>query len=139
MTIHTRKLKHIVFELDGEAFEAQLQSWQIVDNTDDGDKIYSFGADGQNEDSEETNPDWSLALSFWSDWRLDGVSDWLWANKGRTVPFSITHNVDNAGEVVDFTGECKIKAPPVGGAARDTEKSDVTLPLTGEPDYDRAA
>lgn len=46
MTIHSRKIKLIEFSLGTDptdiAFECQVQSWNINNNTEDGEKIYSL-------------------------------------------------------------------------------------------------
>jgi hypothetical protein len=136
MSIHKGTLKYVSFDFDGNEFRAQLKSWKLNNNSDDPDKIYTFGPDGQNEDSEDEVPDWELELSFYSDWRTPtGISHWLWLNRGNTVTYTIHHNLGSTGEDPTFSGEVKIKAPSVGGDVRTTEVTDLTLPVVGEPDY----
>jgi hypothetical protein len=140
VSIHKQQLKYISLEVDGSEFRAQLKEWHLNNNTDTPDKIYTFGPDGSNEDSEDVVPDWELELSFYSDWRApEGISHWLWTNKGRTVTYTIQHNLGVTGENPTFSGELTVVAPSVGGAARETEITDITLPVVGEPDYDPPA
>ena len=140
MTIHKRKIKLIEFGLGTApsdiAFECQVSEWTLNNNTEDGDKIYTLCPDG--EDTEEVDPDYTLDLTFYSDWRSDGISDYLWKHDGETVDFQLDHHPDIPAEHVTWTGQVKIKAPNVGGAARDTEVTEVTLVCVGKPDYVRA-
>lgn len=135
MAVHQRKLKLIEFGLGAEQFECQIRSWKLNNNTPDGDKGYTFCPDGAY--IEETEPDWSLDLTFLSDWRTSGVSHYLTTNDGTDVPFALDHHPDIPGEHVQWTGTVHIKAPSVGGDARTTETSEVTLQLVGEPTYTR--
>ncbi|HEY0638714.1 MAG TPA: hypothetical protein VGD67_13775 [Pseudonocardiaceae bacterium] len=133
--IHHKRLKLIEFALGVEQFECQVRSWQLVNNTPDGDKVYTFCPDG--EDVEETDPGYALELSFFSDWRSGGISDYLWDNDGSTVAFTLNHHPGVTGEHVQWTGEVRIKAPSVGGEARATEVTEVTLQCIGKPEYTR--
>ncbi|MFI6160391.1 hypothetical protein ACIA59_10625 [Micromonospora haikouensis] len=135
MSIHHRKIKQIQFGLDGEQFECQVQSWTLSNNSDDGEKIYTQCPDG--ESREEADPDWALEVTFFSDWREDGVSDFLTMHDGETLPFTIDHHPDIPAEHVRWTGEVLIKAPSVGGEARTTEQTEVTLQCVGKPVYSR--
>lgn len=135
MTIHNRKLKLITFSFGGTNFECQIRSWKLSNGTDDGDKIYTFCPDG--EAREEADPDYSLELGFFSDWRSGGISDYLVANDGTTVAFTLDHHPDIPAEHVRWSGSVKIKAPDVGGDARGTEMQEITLPIIGKPTYVR--
>jgi hypothetical protein len=141
MTIHSRKIKLIEFSLGTDpadiAFECQVQSWNINNNTEDGEKIYTLCPTG--EDEEETDPDYSLSITAYADWRSDGFSDFLWANDGETVAFTLHHHPDIPAEHVSWTGQVKIKAPTVGGEARTTEMTEVELSIIGKPVYARVA
>lgn len=139
MAIHKRKIKLVEFSLGTDptdiAFECQLSAWNIVNNTEDGEKLYTLCPTG--EDTEETDPDYALELTFFADWREDGISDFLWANDGDTVAFVLHHHPDIPAEHVTWTGSVKIKAPNVGGEARENETTEVTLQCIGKPVYDR--
>lgn len=138
MTINNRKLKIITFTLGGNQFQCQLQSWTMNNGTEDGERFYTFcGGGSEGEFREDAEPDYSLELTFFSDWKLNGVSDYLTANDQQTVAFQLDHHPDIPGEYVRWTGSVKIKAPSVGGEARTTEKTEVTLPVIGKPTYAR--
>lgn len=132
---HSRKLKIITFTLLGTSFECQLQKWKMNNNTEDGERFYTFCPTG--EFREDAEFDYSLDLTFFADWRFNGISDFLFTNDQTRVAFVLDHLPDIVGEHVRWTGECKIKAPSVGGDARTTEMTEVTMPIFGEPTYSR--
>lgn len=136
---HSRKIKFSQLGFDGEQFECSLERWKLTNNTEDGEKQYVQcpGDDGTGEFREEAEPDWVLELRFNADWRVNGISDWLQVHNGETVDFQLDHLYDVVGEHVRWTGRTKIKAPGAGGDVRTTEKSEITLPVIGEPTYSR--
>ena len=135
MPVHQRKIKQVQFTLgndpDDIAFECQLQNFTIANNTDDGDVIYTLCPDG--ESREESDDDYALELTFFADWRADGISDFLWDHDKEVIGVTLDHHPDIPGEHVRFTGQVRIKAPNVGGEARSTEMTEVTLPFIGKP------
>jgi hypothetical protein len=133
MAAHNRKLKVIEFAVGGTNFEAQISNWTLENNSEDGEKFYTFSPDG--EFIEEAEPDYALTLTFFSDWRSDGISDYLVANDGMNAAFTLDHHPDVAAEHVTWTGTVRIKAPNVGGEARTTETQEVTLQCIGKPTY----
>jgi len=135
VTARSRKLKIITFTLAGVSFQCQLQSWKMNNNTNDGDRFYTFCADG--EFVEDAEPDYTLELKFLADWTLSGVSDYLWSNDLQVVAFILDHLPDIAGEHVRWSGNAKIKAPTVGGDVRTTELTEATLKCIGKPTYVR--
>lgn len=135
MPLHNRRLKLINFTLDGDSFECQVKTWSLDPGESDGERLYSYCPDGQ--DVEETDPEPMLELTFFSDWRSGGISDFLWANRGAVVPFQLDHHPDIPGEHVRWTGTVQLKAPAVGGDARTTEESEVSLMVIGTPVYTR--
>jgi hypothetical protein len=128
MTVHNRRLKTIAFSIDSVSFECQVQSWTLDPGIDDGDLQWSYCAT-DNSFVEETDPQPTLDLTFWSDWRSDGVSDFLWAHQGETVDFVLDHHPDIVGEHVRWSGQIVLKPGPVGGDARDTEQTEITLQI----------
>ena len=130
--VHHRRLKVIEFSLDLDGtpiqFECQLSNWELDPGEQDGDRRYTFCPDGEFE--EETDAEPSLSLTFFADWREDGISDFLWSNRGQVADALITHHPDTAAETVMFAGKVRLKAPPVGGEARTTEEQEVTLLVT---------
>lgn len=135
MTVHNRKVKIITFSLDGIQYECQVQTWNIANNTEDGERYYAQCPDG--EFREDAEPDYALELTFFADYRSDGISDYLWANDLALVDFVLDHHPDIPAEHVRWTGQVKIKAPNTGGEARTTEMTEVTLQITGKPTYER--
>jgi hypothetical protein len=135
VSTHNRKLKLIEFQLGDDNFECQVSSWNMANNTEDGEKFYAFCPDG--EFREEAEPDYALELKFFSDWRSEGISDFLTANDQMVVAFQLDHHPDRPAEHVRWTGTAKIKAPTVGGDARTTEMTEITLPCIGKPVYSR--
>ncbi len=137
MTVN-RKLKIITFTLGGNSFQCQLNEWHMKNGTEDGEKFYTFCGPGtEGEFREDAEPDFSLELKFFADWHLNGISDYLWLNDQLTVAFVLDHHPDLIGEHVRWAGSCKIKAPDVGGPARTTERTDITIPVIGKPAYSR--
>lgn len=137
MSLHNRKLKQITFDLDGSEFQCQISQWQLTNNTEDGEKIYSFCPDG--EAIEETDADWALDLTFYSDWTVNGISDYLMTNDGEDVEFTLDHHEGIVGEHVRWVGTVRIKAPNVGGEIKTTETQQITLRCIGVPVYSRPA
>lgn len=133
--LHNRKMKQVVFDLGGTTFQCQLENIQIVNNTPDGEKIFSLCPDG--EAREETDADYALQLRYFADWRVGGISDFLQTHDGETVAFEFEHHPDIPTEHTIWTGDVVIKAPNVGGDVRVTERQEVTLSIIGTPEYTR--
>ncbi len=127
MVAHNRRLKTITLEVDGVDVECQVTSWKLNPPQNVvGDKVYTFCPDG--EFREETDPeDWTLDLSWVSDWRVGGLNRLLLAESGNVLAFTLRHHPTTTGEAVEFTGSIYAQAPPIGGDARTTEMSEVTL------------
>lgn len=132
---HSEKIKIITFDIDGNSFECQVKAWQVVNNTDDGEKMYAQCPDG--EFREEAEPDYALELTFFADWRSGGVSDFLWLHDGENLTFQLDHHPDIPDEHVRWSGTVKIKAGSAGGEARTTEMTETTLAIVGKPTYTR--
>lgn len=138
MPVHHRKLKTLTFTMDGTEFQCQIRTWRVVNNTEDGEKFYTFcGPDEDGEFREDAEPDYALELGFFDDWQLNGISDFLTQNNNQVVAFQIDHHPDIPGEHVRRSGQVKLKAPSMGGEARTTESNEITLPIIGEPEYTR--
>lgn len=153
MTVHNRRLKFLqisVGELDSPdeadeiAFGCQVEAWQIVNNTPDGDKRFGFCYDPDQTDAEnaldgefreEAEPDYTLTATLFADWRSIGISTYATQHDGETVNFRIDHHPNIAGEHVAFTGRLKIKAPTVGGDSRTTEMSEISWVIIGKPTF----
>lgn len=136
MAFKHRKNKQITFAMDTTfEFACQISEWELSNDTDDPEKIYSFCPDG--EDYEEVDPAWSLNLTFYSDWTADGISDYFMLHDGETVSFQLDNHPDIPGEWVRWEGTLRIKAPNVGGEVRETETQEAELLIIGVPTYSR--
>lgn len=124
---HNRRLKLIEFSIDSEQFECQVQSWTIDPGIEDGERMYAYCPDGTF--VEEADPDPTLDLKFYSDWRSAGISWFLWDHMNETLDFQLDHHPDIPAEHVTWTGQVFIKPGPVGGDARTTEMTEVTLQI----------
>ena len=135
MTTHNRRVKQIVFTIAGVPFECQVESWQMLNNTPDGEKRFGLCPDG--EFREETDDDYALQITFFADWRSNGISDYLTLHDKETVAFVLDHLPDIVGEHVRWNGDLVLKAPNVGGGGRATETFETTLLVIGKPTYSR--
>ncbi|ALE74934.1 hypothetical protein AD006_01175 [Pseudonocardia sp. EC080610-09] len=136
MAIKHRKNKVITFALDTtNEFACQISQWELSNNTDDPEKIYSYCPDG--EDFEEVDPAWSLTLTFYSDWTEDGISDYLMLHDGENVTFQLDNHPDIVGEHVRWAGTLRLKAPSIGGEVRETETQEAEFQIIGKPVYSR--
>lgn len=129
--VHQRRLKVINFTIGAIAFECQLQTWTMNPGVQDGDRRYTYCSSGANSFVEETDDEPTLELTFFSDWRSNGISDFLWSNANTEAAFVLDHHPDIVGEHVRWSGTVLLKPPPVGGDARTTEVSEVTLQIVG--------
>lgn len=135
MTAHNRKLKTITFDLGGTEFQGQLNNWKMNNNTPDAEIFYVY-AEGE-EFAEDADAAWSLDMTFYSDWRSGGISDYLMSNDEEDVTFQLDHHPGFPAEHVRWTGTLHIKAPNVGGEVRTTETTEVTFQCVGKPLYSR--
>lgn len=135
MTATNRRLKVITFALGPFQFECQVKTWKLTNGTADGAQMFTFCPSGVFR--EQTDPDYSLDITFFSDWKLNGIADYLWANDQLDVTFQLDHHPDIALEHARWTGTCRVKAPDVGGDYGVTEESAVSLKIIGLPVYTR--
>lgn len=138
MTVHHRKIKMIQFSINTIEFNCQVQTWNVVNNTEMGDKQYAMcGGGSESEFREEGEPDYTLEMTVYADWRLDGISDFLTAHDGEIAEFTADWHPDIPGEHVRRTGRLYVKDPGMGGEARATETHEITLQIIGKPTYER--
>jgi hypothetical protein len=136
MPVHHRRLKLIELEIGETSYECQVQNWEIQNNTEDGERHFTFCPDG--EFREDADDDYALMLNFFSDWRApDGLSHFLTENDKELVTFTLNHHPDIEEEHVQWTGQIRVKAPNVGGEVRTEEMTEVTFPIVGKPAYSR--
>jgi hypothetical protein len=134
--VHQQRLKVVTFTLATTDFTTQMSSWTMQNNTALGTKTFTY-AGNISEFRTDTDNDYALALRFFSDWRSGGISDFLVINNRAYAAFQLDHHPDIVGEHVRWTGTCQLWAPSVGGDARITEETTVTLPVLGIPSYNR--
>ena len=131
MGANHRKLKSILLDIGGSNFERQLTSWQIKNGTGDPTITETYAPDGAF--AEAADDDYSMDLTFISDWTANGVSDFLWDHDAETVTYQLDHLYDIPGEHVRFEGEVLVKAPDVGGDQGATEQTTITLKCVLKP------
>jgi hypothetical protein len=126
------KLKEITFSIDSiTTFNCQIRGWQILNNTPDGEKVYTLCPDGETYD--QPDDDYALELTFLADWATSGISEFFWDNDGQVVAFVLDHMPDVATQHVRWSGDVRVKASSVGGTARENEEHTITLPIVGKP------
>lgn len=133
---HYRRLKIVTFTLGGTDFSCQLTNWSILNNTVDGTKTWSY-CGNSSEFRTETDDDWALQVTFFSDWRSGGISEYLYVNTRAVAAFQLDHHPDIIGEHVRWTGSVVLKSPTVGGDLRAIESTSATLLILGFPTYAR--
>jgi hypothetical protein len=136
LLVHTRRLKIVVFTLNGVDQSMQLNNWSILNNTVDGTKTWSYGGN-LSEFRTESDNDYALQVKFFADWRAGGISDYLWNNSRAYAGFILDHMPDVVGEHVRWSGTCVIKAPTVGGDLRTIEETSITMLILGVPTFTR--
>lgn len=127
MAIQHKRLKLITLTIGGTSIEKQVQSWKLDPGVKDGDHKYTFGAPPDGEFIEETDAEASLELKLFSDWRSAGISTFLWNNPNTEADFVLDHHPDDPASHVRFSGKVLIQPAPVGGDARETEMTEITL------------
>jgi hypothetical protein len=135
VTAHNRKLKRIIFDLDGAEYQAQITSFKMVNGTEDPEITYTF--EPGEEFADEADPTWTLDMSFVADWTVGGISTYLTEHTGEQVSFQLDLHPDQPTDHVRWSGQIKLKAPDVGGDVRTTEKTDMTFAIVGEPVFSR--
>jgi hypothetical protein len=135
-SVHYRRLKIVTFTLNGVDYSCQLNNWSMINNTVDGEKTFTY-CGNPSEFRTETDDNYALQLKFYADWRLAGISNYLWNNARAVAGFVLDHMPDIVGEHVRWTGNCVIKAPTVGGDLRMLEETSVTLLVLGLPIFTR--
>lgn len=131
--VHQRRLKVLSLAIGASEFQCQLKSWTLDPGTQQGDRQYTYCDDPLQDNSfvEETDDQPTLALTFFSDWRSLGISDYLWSNPNVTATFVLDHHPNIALEHVRWTGKVLLKPPAVGGDVRTTEITEITLQVLG--------
>lgn len=130
-TAKNKRLKTLTLTIGGiTGIECQVTSWKINPPQNNGDLVYTYCPDGSFR--EEVDPeDWTLDLTWVSDWTVGGLNRYLWANQGATAAFTLTNHADVTGWAVQWAGSLIVKAPPAGGDVRTTDMSEMTFTGVG--------
>ena len=136
MAVKHNKLRIAVLELDLIPFQEQCRIINLVNNTDDPEIFDTFG--GPNSSfAEAADPSWTLELTAYADWRSNGISDYLTAHDGETVPFRGVMHPDLVGETTQRQGFVLLKAPSWGGEIKTNDETVTSLAVIGKPTYER--
>lgn len=135
MTINSEKLISLTCTLDGTDYSFQLTTAQVVNNTPDGDRVFTYAASGVNEFREVPDSAWSIALKWVSDWKTAGLNRFLAANDGTTQTLAINYSPGGGAGTYDrtWTGSVVLKQPSDGGDVRTTSMSEATWNFIGVP------
>lgn len=130
---YVKKLKEVILTVDGNSWECQTESVTLDNSTDDPTQGFTLCPEGSY--YEESDPKYSLKFTALADWRVDGLSRFLWENDGATATFVYVLHPDEPASAVHWTGSLQIKAPSAGGEARKTEKQEITLVVLDKPTF----
>ena len=131
-----RKRKQITLSIDSVQYEVQVRNCIVLNNTEDGERQFTYGDGdgGPGEFREEADPDYALEIEYFVDWSEDGISWALSQLDGQVVDFEFTDYPDVPAWTVTWSGQIKVKAPNAGGEVRATDMQTVTYPIIGKPD-----
>lgn len=79
----------------------------------------------------EDNFTWELEVTLFQSFDAEGLTDFLFKERGKVHPFTFKPNNDHAQE---WTGNVKVRPMDIGGDVKKRNTSDVTFPLVGEPE-----
>lgn len=131
-TAKNQRLKTITLEIGGIAgVECQVTSWKINPPQNIGEKIRTFCPDGEFREEVDAD-DWTLDLTWVTDWTAGGLNRYLWANQDAEAAFELVNHPTTTGRAVSWEGELIVKAPPAGGERGETEMSEMTFTGVGD-------
>lgn len=111
----------------GTEWGAQVTKITLTPSVDSEDDLHVLSGDVLPGDDTFT---WELTATFFQDFDVDGVTDYLFDNRGQVLPFTFQPNNEHERA---WTGSIKCRPMEVGGEVRKRNTSDVTFPLVGEP------
>jgi len=117
------------------SFQDQVTDWRLENGAGEGDRTPTYSPEG--EVVEDAEPEYTLNISFFHDWRVGGISDFLQVNRGQEAAFVAVQHADLAELTHHYSGTLKLKAPPAGGAAGENDAAEVELTVIGRPTYTR--
>lgn len=136
MTIKNKRFKTAVVTFTTPVladFSCQLMSLAPTNNTPDGERFYTYCADGTGEGRDDADPDWSVTLKGKHDWSTGGISRYLSTNDGKQVEIKINFDNTVTGWDRTWTGTVLLRDPGDGGDARSPQEFEVTLQYIGKP------
>lgn len=126
MVAYNKRLKEITLTIGAISIECQVTEWKINPPQNVGDLVYTFCPAGEFRE-EVDSEDWTLDLTWVTDWRTGSLNRYLWANDGATAAFVLTNHPTTVGSKVQWSGNLLVHAPAAGGAARETEMTEMTF------------
>lgn len=137
MTINYKKYTTAVIEFGGTTpdYSCQVTTAQILNNTPDGERVFTFCASGNGEFRETPDAAWAVTLKWISDWTTStGFNQYIAAHDGQTLSLTVHFdNGDSSGYGRTWTGNVVVKQPSDGGDVRTAETSEVTWNYIGIP------
>lgn len=113
------------------SLSSQVTNCRVTPNVDTGDPINVLSGESVPGDRDET---WVLAGTIVQDLgAVDGVAEWLFANRGTTVPFVF---VPNTAAGKQFSGDVTVEMIEIGGDTKTKPTSDFEWQISGDPDLD---
>lgn len=136
MPIANRRFKTAVITFTNPAladFSCQMMALNPTNNTPDGDRFYTYCADGTGEGRETVDPEWSVTLKGKHDWQAGGISRYLHANDETDVEMILRFDNAVTGWDRTWTGTVRLKSPGDGGDTRAPEEFEVTFQYRDKP------
>jgi hypothetical protein len=139
---HIRRLKILTLTLGSTEISGQVNSWNFDPGFKLGDQVWTFSTagEGHNMAYEETDPQATLQIKFFDDWRNGGISDFLYSTTPNTVvTFALEHHQDITAEHISLAGSLVVLPHVIGGDARANEQGDQTFGVLAGFTYDGAS
>lgn len=115
-------------------FSCQLMAITPANDTPDGDRFFTYCADGTGEYREDPDQAWSITLKGKHDWvNASGFSRYMAANDGATVQLLVRFDNAVTGWDRTWTGNAVIKMAGDGGDVRNPEEFEVKWNYLGKP------
>lgn len=132
---HVKKLKQVTLTVAGQSWQCQTEKVELVNDTDDPEQAFVLCAPPDDSYYEDPDPSYKLDFTALADWRLAGLSRYLWQNDGAVAAFTYVLHPEDPASTVHWTGQVRLKAPTAGGEGRATEKQEISLAVLGKPDF----
>lgn len=126
-TAKNRRIKQITLVIGGVSYECQITSYEVQNNTPDGELVRTLCPDGAFVDLQDE--DWALNIKGLHDWAVAGISRAMLAANQTSVAFTLVHLKDVPAEDVQIAGNLWVKASNIGGERGARDEFDWTFPL----------